>query len=269
MLNNIVARTMDLDLAQRLCGSDVHVWVVSSHASLLSVEELATTLSSDEKDRSESFRFEHLKRRFCISRGLLRFFLGAYLATPPQEIKFAYGRYGKPSVAGVEGFQFNVAHSENVTIYAFAFGCALGIDVEQIRNMEDIDGIARHFFCSEEAADLNSIELPERLDAFFACWTRKEAYIKATGEGLSASLDTFRVALRPSEAPSFVHIDDSASEAQSWSLYSLRPVDGYVGALAFRGKRNLRLSSCQPLEDVLAKILNADFSLDDCLDHSL
>jgi 4'-phosphopantetheinyl transferase len=260
---------MDLDLAQRLCGPDVHVWVVSSGGSPLSLEALSATLSSDEKDRAESFQFEHLKRRFCISRGLLRFFLGTYLAIPPQDIEFSYGRYGKPSVAGVEGFQFNVAHSENVTVYAFAFGCALGIDVERIRNMEDLDAIARVFFCSEEAADLNSIESPGRLDAFFSCWTRKEAYIKATGEGLSASLDSFRVALRPSEAPSFVHIDNSASEAKSWSLYSLRPIDGYVGALAFRGKRNLRLSSSQPLEYVLAKIINADFSVDDCLDCSL
>jgi 4'-phosphopantetheinyl transferase len=235
----------------------------------LSLKELSTTLSPDEKDRAESFQFGHLKRRFCISRGLLRFFLGTYLATPPQDIEFSYGRYGKPSVAGVEGFEFNVAHSESVTVYAFAFGCALGIDIEQVRNMDDLDAIARHFFCSEEAADLNSIESPERLDAFFACWTRKEAYIKATGEGLSASLDSFRVALRPGEAPSFVRIDNSALEAESWSLYSLRPIDGYVGALAFRGKRNLRLSSCHSLEYVLTKIVNADFSVDDCLDCSL
>jgi 4'-phosphopantetheinyl transferase len=259
----------DLDLARRLCGLDVHVWLVSMEASHWSVQELSASLSSDEKERAQSFRFEHLKRRFCVSRGLLRFFLGTYLATPPCDIEFSYGRYGKPSVAGVEGFQFNVAHSENVTVYAFAHGCELGVDVERIRNMEDIDAIARHFFCSEEAADLDSIQLPKRLDSFFACWTRKEAYIKATGEGLSASLDGFRVALRPGEAPSFVHIDGSASEAQSWSLYSLRPNERYIGALAFRGKRKLRLSSCQPLEYILAKMAEAYFSVDDCLDHPL
>jgi 4'-phosphopantetheinyl transferase len=257
----------DLDLAQRLCGLDVHVWVVSMEASPFSLQELTATLSSDERDRAESFRFDHLKRRFCVSRGLLRLFLGTYLAAPPGDIEFSYGKYGKPSVAGVEGFQFNVAHSENVTVYAFAFGCELGVDVERIRNMEDIDAIARHFFCSEEAADLNNIQLPKRLDSFLACWTRKEAYIKATGEGLSASLDTFRVALRPDEAPSFVHIDGSASKAQSWSLYSLRPNEEYIGALAFRGRRNLRLSACQPLEYVLAKMANAYFSVEDCLER--
>jgi 4'-phosphopantetheinyl transferase len=257
----------DLELAQRLCGLDVHVWVVGLEASPVSVQELCATLSSDEKNRSERFRFEHLRRRFCVARGLLRLFLGAYLATPPRDIEFSCGKYGKPSVAGVEDFQFNISHSENVTVYAFAFGCDLGIDVEQIRNIDDIDAIARHFFCSEEAADLNSIQVQERLDAFFACWTRKEAYIKATGEGLSASLDTFRVSLRPDEAPAFVHIDGSASEAQSWSLYSLRPNEGYIGALAFRGRRNLRLSSYQPLECVIEKMAKADFSVDKCLDR--
>jgi 4'-phosphopantetheinyl transferase len=259
---------MDLHLAQRLCGADVHVWVVRSEASPSSVQGLSATLSPDEKKRSESFRFEHLKTRFCISRGLLRCFLGAYLATPPRDIRLSYGRYGKPSVAGVEAFQFNLAHSEDVIVYAFGFGSALGVDVEHIRDLEDIEAIARHFFSAEEAADLGSVELQKRLDAFFACWTRKEAYIKATGEGLSASLSTFRVAFRPNEAPSFVHIDGSALEARSWSLYSLRPNDGYIGALAFRGTRNVRLSPCQPVEHVLAKAASADFSLDDCLNRS-
>jgi 4'-phosphopantetheinyl transferase len=260
---------MDLGLAQRLCGPDVHVWVISSEASPSSVQELSATLSSEERDRAESFQFEHLKEHFCVSRGLLRFFLGAYLGTPPRDIEFSYGRYGKPAIAGVEEFQFNVAHSENIMVYAFATGCHLGVDVERIRNIEDIDAIARHFFCSEEAADLDSVEFPKRLSAFFACWTRKEAYIKATGEGLSASLDAFRVALRPSEAPCFMHIGGSTSEAQSWSLYSLHPNDGYIGALAFRGRRNLRLSSPQPLECVLGKLAKATFSVDDCLDRSL
>ena len=90
----------DLDLAQRLCGLDVHVWVVSLEASPSSLQTLCDTLSSDERDRAKSFQFEHLKKRFCISRGLLRCFLSTYLATPPRDIDFAYGQYGKPSVAG-------------------------------------------------------------------------------------------------------------------------------------------------------------------------
>src|SRR4051794_37781152 len=106
----------DLELARRFCGPDVHVWVVRLEASPLSLQRLCATLSSDEKHRAESFQFAHLKKRFCVSRGLLRLFLGTYLATPPRNIDFFYGQYGKPSVAGVEDFQFNVAHSESVTV---------------------------------------------------------------------------------------------------------------------------------------------------------
>lgn len=258
----------DVDLARRFCGSDVHVWVVNLEASALSTRQLCATLSSDEEDRAESFQFEHLKKRFCVSRGLLRFFLGTYLATAPRDIAFSYGKYGKPAVAGVEGFHFNIAHSDDVTVYAFAFGCDLGVDLERIRDMEDTNAIARHFFSSEEVADLESIQMPKRLDAFYACWTRKEAYIKATGEGLSSALDSFRVTLRPHDIPSFVHIKASPSEARLWSLYSLRPNEAYIGALAFRGERNLRLSSCLPVEYVLTRITSTSFSVDDCLDPS-
>jgi 4'-phosphopantetheinyl transferase len=259
----------DLDLAQRLCGFDVHVWVVNLNTSKRCLRQLSSTLSPDERNRADSFAFEHLRRRFSASRGLLRTFLEMYLAIPPRAIEFSYGKYGKPSLAGLDRFQFNVAHSEDMAVYAFALGCKLGVDIERIRDMTDTRAIARHFFSPEEAADLESVELPKRLESFFACWTRKEAYIKATGKGLSAPLRAFRVALRPSETPSFVHIHGDTSEAKFWSLYSLRPNDNYIGALAFRDIRTLRLSSYQPLECILAKMANRDFLVDDCLDRSL
>jgi 4'-phosphopantetheinyl transferase len=248
----------DLDLAQRLCGFDVHVWIVSLDTSPLCLRELYSTLSDEERNRAESFAFEHLRTRFSVSRGLLRTFLGMYLGISPRMIEFSYGRYGKPSLPGLDRFQFNLAHSDDLAVYAFALDCKLGVDVERIRNLTDIGAIARRFFSAEEAADLESVELPHRLDSFFACWTRKEAYIKATGEGLSAPLHAFRVALRPTEVPSFLHIDGNTSEAQSWSLYSLRPNERYIGALAFRGRRNLRLSSCQPSQYVLANVTTPD-----------
>src|SRR5436305_1632681 len=169
----------DLDLARRVCGSDVHVWVINLEASRPCVRELSSTLSSDEKARAASFKFEHLTTRYCVSRGLLRAFLGAYLATFPRNIEFSYGTCGKPCVAGLDRLRFNLAHSGDMAVYAFASDCDVGVDIERIRHIEDVDAIARHFFCSEEVADLNHIGLPERLDSFFACWTRKEAYIKA------------------------------------------------------------------------------------------
>jgi 4'-phosphopantetheinyl transferase len=249
----------DLDLARRICGPDVHVWVVNLEASPSCVRELWSTLSSDEKDRATSFKFEHLTSRFCVCRGLLRAFLGAYLATAPRDIELSYGKSGKPFLAGVDSFQFNLAHSEEMAVYAFAWGCEVGVDIERVRDIQDIAGIARHFFCPEEVADLNSVGARERLESFFACWTRKEAYIKATGEGLSASLDSFRVALQPRETPCFVHINGSTSDAGLWSLHGFRPNHEYIGALAFQDRRNLRFFDRQPLEDVFTKIAGPDF----------
>mgnify|MGYP001265017662 CR=1 FL=1 len=252
----------DLDRAQRLCGSDVHVWVVNTETSAACIRELSSTLSRDEKDRADSFKFDYLQRRFCVTRGLLRFFLGTYLATPPHEVEFSYGKRGKPFVAAPNEFQFNLAHCDDLTVYGFAFGCELGIDVERIRDIEDIGAISRHFFCNEEAADLERVEFPKRLDSFFACWTRKEAYIKATGEGLSASLDSFRVAFRPNETPRFMHIGNSASEARLWSLYNMSPRDGYAGALAFRSMRSLRVCPAQPLEQLLRQMADPNSFVD-------
>jgi 4'-phosphopantetheinyl transferase len=249
----------DLDFAKRICGADVHVWVVDLEASPPSVRELASTLSSDEKDRATSFKFEHLATRFRVCRGLLRTFLAAYLRTAPNDIEFLYGKCGKPFVAGVENFHFNLAHSEEMAVYAFAWGCDLGVDIERIRDIRDIGAIARHFFCPEEVADLSSVNAGERLEAFFACWTRKEAYIKATGEGLSASLDSFRVALQPREPPSFVHINGSVLEADLWSLHSFRPNEDQIGALAVPDRRKLRFSERQPVDDLLIKIARRTF----------
>jgi 4'-phosphopantetheinyl transferase len=250
----------DLDLARRLCGSDVHVWVIDLEASQSCVRKLSSTLSSDEMDRATSFTFEHLTTRFCVCRGLLRAFVGTYLGTAPRDIEFLYGRCGKPFVAGADAFQFNLAHSENMAVYAFACGCDLGIDIERVRDIQDIAGIARHFFCPEEVADLTSVSARERLESFFACWTRKEAYIKATGEGLSASLDSFRVALQPWESPCFVHINGSTSDAGLWSLHSFRPNEEHIGALAFQDRRKLRFFERQPVENVLTKIAGRDFA---------
>src|SRR5438874_1680507 len=153
----------DLDLAQRLCGLDVHVWAVSLDTSAVCVRELSSTLSPDERNRAESFAFEHLRRRFSVSRGLLRTFLGMYLAISPRLIEFSYGKYGKPSLPGLDRFHFNLAHSDDVAVYAFALDCKLGIDIERIRNMTDTGAVARHFFSAEEAADLETIESPQRL----------------------------------------------------------------------------------------------------------
>ena len=179
------------------------------------------------------FRFEHLQRSFIVARGVLRTLLGHYLKTPPRDLHFNYGAKGKPSLAGAR-IQFNASHSGDLALLAFTLDCELGVDAEVIRPMPDIEDIAKRFFSTEETAELMSLSAAQREQGFFLCWTRKEAYIKATGEGLSAPLDGFRVTLRPGETARIVHFGHDIDAARAWSLHNLDPAPGYAGALAYR-----------------------------------
>ncbi|MBV9304264.1 MAG: 4'-phosphopantetheinyl transferase superfamily protein [Acidobacteriaceae bacterium] len=143
-------------------------------------------------------------------------------------------------------------------MYAFTEGCELGIDVEQIREHPDIHSIAESFFCPEELLKLESLTWPTRLASFFACWTRKEAYLKATGQGLRASLDSVQVTLLPTEPPAILDVNGSASEARLWSLCDLHPAPGYVGALALRSKRAVRMFRYITVDQLLASLPSAN-----------
>ena len=160
--------------------------------------------------------------------------LGHYLNSPPGDIQFSYGAKGKPSLAVSARVQFNMSHSGDLAMFAFTLDCEIGVDVEAIRPMPDMEVVAERFFCAEETAELMSLPAGQRDDAFFLCWTRKEAYIKATGEGLSTPLDAFRVTLRPGEPARFVHFALDPVAAQAWSLHDLKPALQYAAALAYR-----------------------------------
>jgi len=222
-----------------LTGRAVHVWPVSTHAPDAVVERFRPLLAPDEMDRAGRFRFERLQRSFILARGTLRILLGRYLNTAPGDIEFSYGSKGKPALAapGLPQFnalQFNASHSGDLALFAFAMDCEVGVDVEAIRPMLDIENVAKRFFCAEETAELMSLPAGQREHGFFLCWTRKEAYIKATGDGLSTPLDAFRVSLRPSEAPALVHLERDPIAAQAWTLHDLTPAPGYAAALAYR-----------------------------------
>jgi 4'-phosphopantetheinyl transferase len=198
------------------------------------VEQFRPFLTPDETDRGARFRFEHLQRSFILARGALRVLLGRYLETAPRDVEFSYGAKGKPSLAALAGLQFNASHSDGLALFAFTADCEIGVDVEAIRPMPDMEEIAKRFICAEESAELMSIPAEERDQSFFLCWTRKEAYIKATGEGLSAPLDAFRVTLRPDEPARFVHFSNDRAAALAWTMHDLRLGPGYAGALAYR-----------------------------------
>jgi 4'-phosphopantetheinyl transferase len=217
-----------------LTGRTVHVWPVSTLAPDAAVERFRPLLAPDETDRAGRFRFERLQRSFILARGALRVLLGRYLNTAPGEIDFSYGVKGKPALAAPNRLQFNASHSGDLALFAFTTDCEVGVDVEAIRPMRDIEDVAKRFFCAEETAELRSLPDGQREHGFFLCWTRKEAYIKATGDGLSTPLDAFRVSLRPGEAAALVHLERDPIAAQAWTLHDLTPAHGYAAALAYR-----------------------------------
>ena len=152
--------------------------------------------------------------------------------------------------------QFNLSNSGELVVYAFAIDCELGVDVEQVRRMTDLKQIASRYFCEAEASELMSINGGQtRQEAFYRCWTRKEAYIKAIGSGLILPLDQFQVTLLPDDAPRFVHIGENEKAAKEWTLQHFNPAPGYIGALAYHAAaRNIVFHKLQAPQKLLDQI---------------
>jgi 4'-phosphopantetheinyl transferase len=217
-----------------LRGRAVDVWVLPNQASDAACAEFEGVLAPDERARAQRFRFDRLRKSFIITRGALRFLLGRYLSIPPDQVEFCYGPKGKPALGRAAEIEFNATHSGELAAFAFTLGRPVGIDLEHIHHISEMQKIAARFFCREEAAELAALPAEEQEAAFFRCWTRKEAYIKAIGDGLSAPLDDFRVTLRSGEPVQFVHIGHDENAAKAWSLQDLGLSNGYAGALAYR-----------------------------------
>lgn len=226
------ARELPLPLAD----DEVHVWAVSLAAQPREVETLAQRLADDERRRAERFRLPHVRRRFVVARASLRALLAAYLPGADPPIELAYTALGKPFLARrpAGGLRFNLSHSGELALVALARGVELGVDVEQVRALGDQQGLAERFFAAEEVAALAALPEPQRLAAFFRCWTRKEAVLKALGSGLSFPLDRFAVSVADEPAPRVLSMDGQTAPAARWSLVHLAPEPGYVGAVALK-----------------------------------
>ncbi len=215
---------------------EVHVWAVS----LLPAEDLLkdfnNSLSSDEHARAERFKFPHLRRRFIASQGYLRHILGCYLQQPPHALEFQRTERGKPflTIPQAHNVRFNVSHSHEMAVYGIMQTHELGIDVEYLRPMPDAEQIATRFFSAPEQASLLALPAEQRVPAFFRCWTRKEAFIKAIGEGLYYPLDQFSVSLTPNEPARLLTVADKPEEAACWTILKFVPAPGYIAALAVR-----------------------------------
>jgi 4'-phosphopantetheinyl transferase len=219
----------------RLAAGDIDVWLARLNEAG-DAPAFTGVLSADERARAARFVFERDRYQFVTTRAVLRHLLGAYLDRDPAALEFEYDHHGKPRVIGQGSpLEFNVSHSSNAAVLAFSRAGAVGIDVEAIRGVDDGDGLAERFFAPGEAQTLRAVSPVHRDRAFFNCWTRKEAFIKAIGEGLSHALDSFEVTLAPADPVRMVHVGGDASEASHWTLTALPPEPGYAGALAVRG----------------------------------
>lgn len=222
-------------LVQRdLSADEVEVWSLDLNPPAEMVSELAVPLSPDERERAARFVFERDRRRFNVCRGALRLLLAAYTGASADAIRFRYGKRGKPELAGGE-IQFNVSHSEDLALLAFSLKKRLGIDLEHLHPVPELEHIAQSHFSPAEQEVMARMPSDLKQVAFFNCWTRKEAFIKALGDGFYFSLEKFDVTLAPDEPPRIVSILGRPEHAAEWSLYHLNPRPGFVGALAAAG----------------------------------
>ena len=221
-------------VAPALQHGEVHVWSANLEPAADQLDALRKSLALDEEGRAARFRFRRDQKRYIVARGILRELLGQYLAKAPKAVEIAYSEYDKPHLQEQQ-LQFNLAHSANVALFAFCQTANVGVDVERIRHMSDAGSIAARFFAPGENEIFQATAAGQRDEAFFACWTRKEAFIKAVGEGLSYPLDAFEVAFSIGEEARILSIGGDKAQASRWSLFSLAPAPGFTGALAAAG----------------------------------
>jgi len=221
-----------------LGDDEVHVWRAALNIKESRVQSLRRTLTADERARAERFHFQKDREHFIVARGLLRAILGRYLDVEPSQLRFSYSPYGKPSLAGefnADALCFNLSHADGLALYAVTRGRQLGIDIERVRAELADEQVAERFFSPREVAVLRALSGNMQPLAFFNCWTRKEAYIKARGEGLSLPLDQFDVSLTPGVTAALLRTNGDPQEASRWRIQELAPGAGYVSALAVKG----------------------------------
>lgn len=230
-----------------LSGDEVHVWRVSLDQP---AANYALLLSSDEQMKAERFRFEQDRRRFTVGRGTLRKVLGCYLNASPESLVFEYGANGKPSLS-TQMLQtelcFNLSHSEEMMLLAVTQKRAVGIDLEYIRPNPDPVKLAEQFFSSMERAELDALPSNRKFASFFSGWTRKEAYLKARGDGMTYPWDQFSVSMDCDQPAKLLEVKGDPQELSRWSFHTLTPASGYIGALVVEG-HNWDLKLCLLVE---------------------
>lgn len=217
---------------------EIHVWHASLDHPPVPLELLRRSLSAEERERSARLAFDERRARFDAAHGLARWILGTYAGRRPEELRFSVGPHGKPHLKGRDSadtaLDFNMSDSAGHLLIGITQGAALGVDLELLRPVKDLEGIAGRFFAPAEVERLQAVPAAQRARAFFECWTRKEAFVKAVGDGLQIPLDSFEVTFG-SHPPSLHSVNGSEAEATQWSLWGFDiPDEQAIGAVAVR-----------------------------------
>jgi len=226
-----------MDIFNRAIGH-VHVWHTRLDLEPAMLYRLESTLSADEKQRASQFYFPRDRRRFVAGRGLVRDILARYTDADPAELQFTYNDYGKPrlrQLGRADAIRFNLSHSNEIGVLAVSRERDVGIDIETLRGDTSILDVADSFFSRNEVLRLFALPKHLRCEAFYRCWVRKEAYIKARGMGLSIPLHSFEVSLSPG-FPAELLASTEPSDVSAWKLENLEVDDGYIAAVAAHGK---------------------------------
>lgn len=228
--------------AWKLDETEVHIWFVQLNVNPTTLQDSQLILSFDEQQRAA--RFHHLtdKHRYVVARAVLRSLLSAYLSIEPNHLEFVYSPFGKPELAAPfssAGISFNLSHSGHLGLYGIIRSRKIGVDLERLRPEAVTEEMARVIFSHEEFHAFFSLPRQQQIEAFFNCWTRKEAYLKARGEGLSYPLNQVQVTFAPGILPHIVRVANDTDTSADWTLFHLDPSPGYVAAVAVEG-RNLK-----------------------------
>ncbi len=222
----------------KLAANEVDVWRAQLELPSSNMQGLKSTLTDDELERAKRFSFETDRQLFIAARGILRSILSRYITIHPDNLRFYYNQYGKPYLdpeINPDLLNFNLSHCGGLALYAIARNREVGVDVERVRSDFQFEEIAKRFFSLNELAVLSTTPAEKRLEAFYTLWTRKEAFIKANGKGLSLPLESFDVSLTPGESPVLSMIQDGAQERPPLTLVDVEPGPGFRGALAVQG----------------------------------
>lgn len=225
------------EISTLLASFDVDIWLADLTLEAQALPDLEPLLAGEEQERAERFRLARDRERFVLRRGILRELLAQYTGCPASQIRFHTGRYGKPSLAPehCSPIRFNLSHSEDMAILAISRTREVGIDLEALCTARARIEIAARFFSTCELADLSAVSSQRWPAAFYRCWTTKEAYVKARGEGLFLPLNQFAVSVDPERPPALVWSAEGAGEIARWCVRDVTPARNYTAVLVTEG----------------------------------